>query len=478
MESKEKRKIGDRPRILFVKPPTDVRPAIIDVPLGPLYLSSFLKKYCRLPVVTDLVDLRLCRRPDRESALAGRIRIFSPHIIGISLLTANRGFLDHYLPVMRRHAPGALIVVGGPHATYHYSDLLARHKDIDCAVIGEGERAFLNLVEAMADGRDISCVRGVAYRKDGEVACNEREPYIEDLDSIPFPDYGIIDIAGYWGSHPEMNGVLAEKTYTHVISSRACPYRCIYCHDIFGKKVRKRSVDNFVAEIAMLYNRYGVREFHIVDDIFNIDRKRMYAILDAIMASGMNIKIAFPNGVRGDLLTRDDILMLKRAGAYMITVAIETASRRMQKIIRKNLDIEKVMENIGHAADLGLIVKGYFMIGFPGETVREMKETIALAVRSRLDLAHFFTVIPFEGTELARLASDTYPGIMSEVATHYLPEKPFYQEATGYNLNRLQKFAYFRFYTPVRILRTFYKIPRKMHRIRRWASFAIDVLRA
>ncbi|MFZ5565345.1 MAG: B12-binding domain-containing radical SAM protein, partial [Thermodesulfobacteriota bacterium] len=240
----------------------------------------------------------------------------------------------------------------------------------------------------------------------------------------------------------------------------------------------KRSPENFVAEISLLYHRYGVREFHIIDDIFNIDRPRMHDILRRIIDGGMKIKIAFPNGLRGDLLTHEDIDLLAAAGAYMITLAIETASPRMQKVIRKNLDIPKVMDNIAYAAGRGLIVKGYFMIGFPGETVEEMKQTIDLAVRSRLDLAHFFTVIPFEGTELAQMARDLYPGVSREIATHYLPARPFYQEATGYNLNRLQKIAYIRFYASFRTVRTFFKIPRKLHRLWRWAAFALDVFRA
>ncbi|MDY6832544.1 MAG: radical SAM protein [Thermodesulfobacteriota bacterium] len=463
-------------RVLLIKPYTNVRPAIIDVPIGPLYLLSYLRHYLAGAVDTKFIDLRLSRH--RRAGLVSVLTGFSPQVVGISLLTFNRAFLDTYLPVIRAHAPGALIVVGGPYATYHYADILDRHREVDVAVIGEGERVFFNLVRTVIEEGDVQSVKGIACRGADAVVCNEREPYIEDLDAIPFPDYDAIDIRRYWGNHPEMNGVLAKKAYTHIISSRACPYHCVYCHNIFGKKVRKRSPENFVAEIERLYHRYGVREFQIIDDIFNIDRPRMHDILRRIMASGMKIKIAFPNGLRGDLLTHEDIDLLQAAGAYMITLAIETASTRMQKIIRKHLDISRVMDNIAYAADRGLIVKGYFMIGFPGETVEEMKQTIDLAVKSKLDLAHFFTVIPFEGTELAEMARALYPDVGREVATHYLPARPFYQEATGYNLNRLQKTAYLRFYVSFRTVRTFLKMPRKLHRLQRWAAFALDVFRA
>ena len=163
----------------------------------------------------------------------------------------------------------------------------------------------------------------------------------------------------------------------------------------------------------------------------------------------------------------------------MVTFAIETASPRMQKTIRKNLKIEKVTENINHAASLGLLIRGFFMLGFPGETPEEIKQTVDYAVRSKLDLAHFFMVTPHPGTELRKLAEETYPELLDEAALYgfgYWSDKPFYQQVTGYNLNRAQKLAYFRFYFPFRVFKTFYKMPLKTLRLRKWLGFIRRVL--
>lgn len=464
-------------RVLFIKPPdSDVNVLSLDVPLGILYLSACLKKDFGRRVAVDIIDLRL--ENEVEPPLTAKIKAFSPHLIGISLLAFNRLFIRRYITLIKRLAPTAVIVIGGPGATYGYNDLLEQHPEIDAAVLWEGEISFPLLVGATMSGGDIQSVSGIACRKGHQIVLTEKADYIRELDSLPFPDYDLIPFERYWGEepHPQMNGVLADRKYTHIISSRGCPFSCIYCHRIFGKQLRKRSPENFVSEMKWLNETYGVREFHIVDDNFNFDRERMHAILNLIIENNLDIKMAFPNGLRADMLEPEDLDLLKKAGAYMVTFAIETVSARLQKIIHKDLNIKKVTDNINYAASIGLIVKGFFMLGFPGETPAEIHQTINYAVRSKLDLAHFFTVTPFPGTVLRKLAEETYPDWEDQALYHYWPDKPFYQQATGYNLNRVQKMAYLKFYGSPRILKTFYKIPLKLTRLKKWALFATDIL--
>jgi len=463
--------------VLFIKPPDfNVNARTLDVPLGILYLSACLRKEFPGRVETDIIDLRLEKTV--ISPLRQKIKEISPHLIGISLLAFNQLFVKRYAALIRELAPKAKIVIGGPGGTYSFRKLLKQHPEIDVAVLGEGEESFSRLVGCLMAGGDMDSVKGIAFRDETGIAVNDRQGYIEDLDRLPFPDYELIPFERYWGEkpHAQMNGVLADKKYTHIISSRACPFNCIYCHNIFGKKLRKRSPENFVDEIQWLHDTYGVREFHIVDDVFNFDKQRMHTILKLITDRGLDIKLAFPNALRADMLEFEDLALLKKAGAYMVTFAIETASPRIQKLIRKNLNIEKVSENITYASSLGLIVKGFFMLGFPGETPEEIHQTIDFAVKSRLDLAHFFTVTPFPGTALRQLARETYPEWEDEALYHYWPDKPFYQQATGYNLNRMQKLAYLRFYGSTRVIKTFFKTPRKLQRLKKWGIFALEVL--
>ncbi|MFW5989722.1 MAG: B12-binding domain-containing radical SAM protein, partial [Desulfosudaceae bacterium] len=318
-------------------------------------------------------------------------------------------------------------------------------------------------------------LKGVAFLEKGALVRGGREEFIRDLDSLPRPDYTLIDLNRYTDHGYTMNGVLAEKKHVHIISSRGCPYGCLYCHDIFGKKFRPRSPESFVGEIKWLYYQHGVREFHIVDDIFNLDKKRLREILNRIISSDLKIKIAFPNGIRGDLLDETDIRLLRQAGCYMITFAIETASRRLQKVIKKNLEIDKAMANIELASRAGIITRSFFMLGFPGETVAEIKSTISLAVNSPLDLVFFFSVVPFKNTGLERLAAREYPRLNSQ-DSHYWGQIPFYQQATGYPLKRTQILAYLKFYLPFRIWRTFRKLPHKRRIAASWLNMALFIV--
>ncbi|MCK5451775.1 MAG: radical SAM protein, partial [Candidatus Omnitrophica bacterium] len=198
----------------------------------------------------------------------------------------------------------------------------------------------------------------------------------------------------------------------------------------------------------------------IVDDIFNIDRERMHSILNLIIDSQLEIKIAFPNGLRADILSQGDILLLKKAGAYMLTFSIETSSKRLQKLTKKNLNLKKVIKNIEYANSIGLITKGYIMIGFPTETITEIKNTINFAINSGLNMASFFAVIPFKGTGLFELTNKQYKATPEAHAVHFF-EESFYEKATGFKLANIQKKAYIEFYTLKRLLTLFLKAPSK-----------------
>ncbi|MDY6904457.1 MAG: radical SAM protein [Thermodesulfobacteriota bacterium] len=460
-------------RILFIKPHLSTYGIeYLEIPTAFLYLSAYLKAYITEPVEIKLVDLRLEKNPSR--ALQKILYQYQPNLIGITLLTHDQVFITRWMGFLRTLAPEAFFVAGGPGATYGCGALL-QNSDLDCVVLGEGERVFLNLVTCLAGGQSFKRIRGVAYLEDGRVIKNSREPYIEDMDTIPMPDYGLIDPKLYQGFlKPLMNVVSVHKKRILVVSSRACPYQCVYCHSIFGKKVRYRSPEHFVREIAYLYHEHGIREFHIVDDIFNLHRDRMRQILNMIIDSGMKIKLAFPNGLRGDLLEPADILLMKKAGAYQLTFAIETASPRIQRFIKKNLDLEKVIQNIAFARKHGVLTRGFFMLGFPGETVQEIQKTISFALQSKLHLANFFIVVPYRGTELARMAETISPAFFSSsiaAEAQFYTKKSFYHMTTGYDLSKIQLQAFLRFYLRWPFLTTIIRFPIRRSLLRWPKSF-------
>ncbi|MGW8178898.1 MAG: B12-binding domain-containing radical SAM protein, partial [bacterium] len=187
-----------------------------------------------------------------------------------------------------------------------------------------------------------------------------------------------------------------------MFTSRGCPWRCTYCHDLFGKKFHPRSPENVLAEIEMLYQTYQIQEFMIEDDIFNFDMDRAKKICDLIVESKMQIALQFGNGVRLERLDQELIQKLAAAGTHHMCIAIESASPRIQKVMRKNLKLHQVKDVVRWCKENGIETLGFFMMGFPTESIEEIKMTIRFACETQLDEALFSIVVPYAGTEMSR----------------------------------------------------------------------------
>jgi radical SAM superfamily enzyme YgiQ (UPF0313 family) len=430
--------------------------------MGLMYLSASLK--ARFPGIdTRLLDLRLEASP--QNALTDTIETYRPDVVGFLCLTGDGPVLDDLTARIKDLDASIHICCGGPYPTHSPEDFQSLIH-VDAIVRGEGEISFGDLLECLAAGaRPDHATPGFAIRDaDGDLAIPPYGPVIADLDKLPFPDWGLMDIDRY-ARMIQINIVLSGRRPMPIFTSRGCPFNCVYCHNMFGKKVRLRSPENVVDEIETLVRDHGVDEIQIYDDIFNIDRDRVFAICDLIIARNLSVKICFPNAIRGDMADDALILKLKEAGAYMITFALETASPRLQTYIRKHLDIDKTLRAIRFADRIGLITRAYFMIGFPTETLDEIKATIRLPARLPLTTLSLFSVIPFKGTALYDMAKKTLHGkarlrLAQPDPTFFAPST-YYTDATGISLRRYILICYFLFFTPARLFRYFMKIPQK-----------------
>ena len=289
------------------------------------------------------------------------------------------------------------VIAGGPHPTSFTEESLAC-PDIDYLVIGEGENTVKELVSTLVDGKDPRDVPGIAYRENGRVQLSAGRIPIENLDELAPPAWDLVEMCEYF-KFQSMGG-LRNGRYMNLFTSRACPYRCTYCHSQFGSRFRARSAQSVLEEVKVLVDRYDIEHFEIVDDIFNCDLNRSKEILDLLYSEGLPIEVSFPNGLRCDRLDREFLEKFARFSFSLLCVPVETASPRLQKMIRKNLNLTKVNETINICADLGIYTRGYFMLGFPTETEEELRATVDFAVNSRLHSAFFFAVVPFKGTDL------------------------------------------------------------------------------
>jgi radical SAM superfamily enzyme YgiQ (UPF0313 family) len=444
-------------RVLLIKScSNDPAYSVVNHPLGLMSIAAYLREKYRCDVKIE--DLRLNGK-DR-SGLESTIRLYAPDIVGISALTFESDAIPWIAESVKRVNANTPVLLGGPHATA-YPEKAVQIPGIDYAVVGEGELVAGRLIERLLDGRDVSEIKGIVYKHENRVIVTGREDLIDDLDHLPRPAYDLIPIERY-GSFNRMSRTGSGK-FMSVFSSRGCPYQCIYCHNIFGKMFRFRSAENLFNDIKHLYDTYQIRDFEILDDIFNLDRNRLIEFCDRVINSGIKITLAFPNGVRGDILDEQQLSKLRQAGTIFIAFAIETGSPRMQKLIKKNIQLEKIKKNIEIAHSLRIHSHGFFMIGFPGETLEEMKMTVEFMVSSKLHSSALFVVMPFEGTELGAITREMGKVPVSDFSMSYHTENFVnLTNVPSKEVNRIRRQALMKFYlNPVRLFVFFRDFPNK-----------------
>lgn len=371
--------------------------AAVIPPLSLMSLAAYVREKRPGQHEFRIWDLRLCPREDK---LVEQVNEYRPDLVGLSALNTHYKEVVSLVRSLRSCGIKCPVVLGGPLPSSS-PDSSLMIDGIDAIVRGEGEVPFLSIIDLLASGQDFRKAPSVSYVENGRRVDMPEAPKIDDVDSLPMPAYDLVDLSPYWNC-PSQTASLAlpPHVYAPLFTSRSCPFECTYCHSIFGKGFRAISARRLVEMITRLYEDYGVKNFHIVDDVFNLDRRRTMDFCNLLMRSGVPARLYFPNGLRADRLDTEQLKALASAGTVMMAIAIETASPRLQKLIRKNLDIEKAIKAIEEGARLDIFMNGFFMIGFPGETETELKRTFDVACSSSLHHADFMLVTPFPGTRM------------------------------------------------------------------------------
>lgn len=391
--------------------------------------------------------------------LGRRLASLKPALVGISATTAAASWMAEVVKFTRSVLGGGpLIVAGGPHATAYPEECLAIEA-LDGVAIGEGEHTFGDLLELLLGQRALWAVRGLARRTRSGIEYGPPAPPVDPKD-LPTPAYDLVDLEAYAGApNPMATIVLPPHRYIPVMTSRGCPYRCTYCHRIFGTRFRDRPIPVVVDEIQGLHLRYGVRDFHIFDDIFNARPRRIAEFAREVTRRGLRLRFYFVIGLRGDRLDRHDIAALRECGTVYMALAVESGSPRVQKMIGKGLNIERLLDNVEAADAFGIFTTGFFMLGFPGETREDMEMTISVAERSRFHYAYFSTLNPFRNTDIGRELAMKGVEIGPEALSGYsmggrnfagVPEDEFLE---------IVRSAFKRFWTPRRVMAFFARHP-------------------
>jgi len=388
-------------KVLLINPPqenlvTNNIPSIVDEergynpPLGILYVAAHAREntQCDIKVVDAVVEEL------GYPALKKRIEEARPDVVGVTATTFT--LVDAVLTVrlVKEISPDITVVMGGPHP-YIYPDETINLPGVDFLVLGEGEATFSALLNNIRDMEALKRTRGLVFKEKGQVVNTGIPALVDDLDALPFPARDLTPYQKY-------NSLIAKtQPVTTMITSRGCPYRCLFCdRPHLGKRFRPRSAGNVVAEMEECVG-LGIREFLIYDDTFTINKKRVFDICAGIKARGLNI--GWDVRARVDTVDREMLKAMKEAGCDRIHYGVEAGSPEVIKTLRKGITIEQVRRVFKETKEEGISILAYFMIGSPGETKAQMEESLALARELDPDYLHLSITTPFPETDLYRL---------------------------------------------------------------------------
>lgn len=350
---------------------------------------------------------RLCRVGLSETALAKRVAQTEARIVGIgNMFTAVFSGSVECARIARRVLPTAKVVMGGVHPSCAPEEV-AGLPEADYVLCGEGELALPNLIRHLDNPSSHAMPPGVYWRESGGIRNSGPTEPIADLDALPPAAYDLLDMPRYRkASETDLIQRGEKGVFTMpIITSRGCPYGCIFCaaHRINGRRWRGRSPVKVVDEIELLQKFYGVNSFTIEDSNFSYDEDRAVAICNEINRRALRIRWNTPNGLRADRITPRLIAAMKRAGCYEVTLAAEHGDQEfLTQVVKKGLNLDDVFRAGALLRDAGMAASCFLMMGFPGETAKELAQTVRFGRRlARAGIFPLFSICsPLPGTAM------------------------------------------------------------------------------
>jgi anaerobic magnesium-protoporphyrin IX monomethyl ester cyclase len=404
-------------RVLLLSTPHPLE----ESPLPPLSLSYLASVLKRESIEVKILDFLVTHYHPRK--LRQELEEYRPQLVGATCVTLNYPIARRMLKVCKAFDPRIFTIIGGPHVTFALEETLLQSPWIDAIVIGEGERTLVELARAVEEGKDIHHVPGIAFADGGMVVKTPPQARIEDLDQLPLPARELLPMARY----------RALGTPCTVITSRGCPYSCIFCsgHRMFGPKVRFRSPGLVVDEMEKLQGDFGLAKINIVDDTFTLNHHHTRAVCEEMLRR--NLKIKWSAFARVDRISEDIAQLMNRAGCEWVLFGVESGNEEILKTIRKGITLEQVRCAVKTASEAGINVFNSFILGLPGES----RDTALKSLAFGDELYHkygakygFHMLAPLPGTELYERAKDYGIRILSRNWARYNANEPITETAT------------------------------------------------
>ena len=457
----------EKKRILLIYPPSPVmnredrcqqptKDLIVIPPLPPtdlMYLAAIAEREGLEAKIKDY---------SQSGNLEQDLREFKPDYLVVNIATPS---LEHDLDAIRKAKeinPEIITIAKGAAFLTLGEKILAEHEFLDFGILGEAEETLKE--------KEKTRILGIYYKENGNVKFTGNRAFIEDLDSLPFPARHLVDNSIY--RRPDNNKVQAT-----IKVERGCPFHCFFClaTPVSGAKVRRRSVENIVAEIRECVEKYNIRNFLFWSDIFNLDKKWTMDLCQAIIDSGL--KITWSANTRADTADLEMAKMMYKSGCRLVSIGVESGSQEMLEKMGKKITLNDVRRTVKVFKQAKIRIYNYFVIGLPWETEETVEETIKFAIELNSDFISFYTATPLPGSRFYDYAKEHnlfdketsfesayfYPA----VNTHYLTKKRVFE---------LHKSAIKRFYLrPLYILKMLSRI-RSFAEIRNYFVAGMNVL--
>ncbi|MBR9682514.1 MAG: radical SAM protein [Candidatus Aenigmarchaeota archaeon] len=380
-------------------------------PIGLSYVAASLKKEGIDVEILDANALQMTwEQLEKELESRGKV-----DVIGVTGMTPTIDRTYRTAQIARKHCKH--LILGGPHGTICTDQTFDDCPEVDIIVLHEGEVTAPILIKKLENGEDIDDVRGIAFRKDGKIVKTERRDLIQDLDSISQPARELLPMDKY--RYP----IGKHKKISVIITSRGCPYKCIFCNKtMFGQMWRARSAKNVVDEIENVYRTYGIKSFIFYDDLFVTDKNRAIEICQGIIDRKLNIE--WKCECRVNLVDKELLTKMREAGCILISYGVESANQKSLDFLNKGITVEQIRTAFKLSKEVGIEKMAYLIIGIPGESKEDAMRTITFAEEIDADYVQISILTPMKNTPLFDVANEK-GWIVSKYA-----KNPYDQELT------------------------------------------------
>jgi anaerobic magnesium-protoporphyrin IX monomethyl ester cyclase len=360
-------------------------------PLGILYISAYLEKH---GIGNEVYDTTFSTKSDFNNYLIA----CKPSIIGIYVNLMTKLNVLASITFIKENLPQTTVILGGPEVQ-HSAENFLRH-GADFIVIGEGEESMLELTQQLNSTDTRGCefyngINGIAFLNEGQfIKTNEREK-IKDINELSIPNRKKINLHLYldaWKKHHDKNAI-------SVSTMRGCPYTCKWCsRAVYGLSYRRRSPEKVVQELESIKREYNPDTLWFVDDVFTISHKWLKSFAEELKKK--ELLIPYECITRADRMSEEVITLLRETGCFRVWIGAESGSQKVIDLMDRRVDVNQVRDMIKLTRKHGIEAGTFIMLGYPGETEKDIEETIHHLKQSNPDHFTITVAYPIRGTEL------------------------------------------------------------------------------